>query len=254
MKKQSLFERMKGYEKASRVVLDGDLPIIVRIDGKAFSTYTRNLNQPFDQQFTDAMLYCMKSLCKQIQQVNFAYTQSDEITLVLSGYSNEKSEPWFGGKVEKIASVSASIATFYFNKYLSEVTELPAFFDARVFNLPSINEVVNMLIWRQNDAMRNSLNSYARHFFSHKQIHGKSIDQVKQLLKKHDKSWDGLNPVIKCGGCCIKKSFARAVNNPYNKKKENDDTKTVVERSEWVVDRNIPIFVKNKEYILGNIR
>ena len=184
----TLGERMKEYEKVSRTKLMRRTPVIIRLDGKAFHTWTRGLDKPFDRNLMNVMQKTMLALCEQIQGCVLGYTQSDEITLVLVDYQRIESSAWFDDQVQKMCSVAASIATSAFEKALHEEIEaleidaqwyqssyiwdkatnywekanllkekqFKANFDARVFNVP-IYEVINNLIWRQQDATRNSI-------------------------------------------------------------------------------------------------
>lgn len=173
-------------------------PVIIRIDGKAFHTFTRGFQKPFDDVLSKTMQETMKYLCENIQGCVLGYTQSDEITLVLVDYRNIDTSAWFDYNIQKCASVAASMATMAFNKffnkrandYINSVLELQdidippeseyievlnraidkgAMFDARVFNIPK-DEVCNNLLWRQNDATRNSIQMVGRAYFSHKQL------------------------------------------------------------------------------------
>lgn len=188
MKGDNLGDRMKSYENISRIYLEKKMPVIVRIDGKAFHTFTRNFKKPFDEVMVKAMQDTMKYLCENVEGCVLGYTQSDEITLVLCDYKKETSQAWFDNNMQKICSVSASMATLAFNRYFdiclqnlndddkNDVTtvciynhakEKGAMFDSRAFNIP-VDEVNNCLLWRQLDAIRNSIQSVAQANFSHK--------------------------------------------------------------------------------------
>lgn len=170
--------RMKEYENKARIYLEPKTPVIIRIDGKAFHTFTRGFQKPFDEVFMEAMRETMKYLCENIQGCVFGYTQSDEITLVLIDYQNENTSPWFNYNIQKCCSVAASMATMKFNTVFESLAMMEssrdqsdrdakingirlkaikkgAMFDARVFNMPR-DEVANCILWRQADAARNS--------------------------------------------------------------------------------------------------
>lgn len=182
-KKDSLGDRMKRYEYASRDYLTRRIPAVIRVDGKAFHTFTRGMKKPFDEVLATTMHETMRYLCKNIQGCVFGYTQSDEITLVLTDYATISTDAWFGYNVQKMCSIAASLATLAFNTAFSDIGSLAiqyydtiaspesvvkenymvyadkfnqAMFDARAFSLP-IDEVCNCLIWRQQDATRNSI-------------------------------------------------------------------------------------------------
>lgn len=169
--------RMKGYEATSQGRFIDQLPIIVRIDGKAFHTFTKQNKcvTPFDDNLHDSMVYAMcKTMSEIMQNSVLGYTQSDEISILLKNWPDFNTEQWFGGKIQKIASISASAITAHFNDRFNGSTAL---FDARAFQLP-ITEVANYFIWRQQDAERNSVQMYARSFFSHKAVQGLSCPQL----------------------------------------------------------------------------
>lgn len=258
-KKNTLGTRMKEYEVVSKNRLMRRTPVIIRLDGKAFHTFTRGLDKPFDSDFVTMMQQTMLHLCENIQGCVLGYTQSDEITLVLVDYQNRDSCAWFDNQVQKIASISASMATLYFNRELSEMLrdleedlaaadyslpqahmyetnskkydkwydkEYKALFDSRVFNLPQY-EVINNLIWRQQDATRNSINSVAQSLFSHKELQGiSSKDLQNKMLTERDVNWNDYPTHLKRGCCAIKDSEGK-----------------------WILDINIPIFTEDRDYI-----
>jgi len=225
--KDSLGDRMKGYENVTRTFLTGRMPCIIRIDGKAFHTLTKGLKKPFDKDFADAMLATTRDLCDEIQGAALAYWQSDEISILLIDYLRLTSQSWFDKNIQKMVSVSASIATASFNSWFQfpDTCNSRATFDSRVFTLPR-EEVCNYFLWRQQDATRNSINSVGQAYFSHKQLHGKNTDQVQDMLfKEKGINWNDL-PVIEKRGACI-----------------------VKQEGGWIVDREIPIFSQDREYV-----
>lgn len=259
VKKDSLGDRMKTYESVSKNYLMRRTPVIIRLDGKAFHTFTRGLNKPFDDTFVKLMQNTMLDLCNEIQGCVLGYTQSDEITLVLIDYQKRDTCAWFDNQVQKMVSISASLATLFFNKHLSELLrdveydmrfsdtsivhahnyqrneafmdvwadkEYRAVFDSRVFNLPQW-EVCNNLIWRQQDATRNSINSVAQSLFSHKELQGISKNDLQnKMLTEKDVNWNNYPTHLKRGCCAVK----------------NEDGK-------WVLDLEIPIFTEDRDYI-----
>lgn len=243
-----LGERMKEYEMQSRTRLLRRTPVIVRIDGKAFHTFTRGLEKPFDMDFVKIMQSTMKYLCENVQGCVLGYTQSDEITLVLIDYQNLDSMAWFDNQVQKIVSISSSLATKAFNEefymnfcnyksseevfgnldryHLLQKKLFQATFDSRAFNLPK-EEVCNNLIWRQQDATRNSINSLAQSLFSHKQLQGINSKELQnKMLTEKNVNWNDLPTTLKRGSCCIR----------------NEDGK-------WFIDEEIPIFTEDRKYI-----
>lgn len=261
--------RMKEfYESVPKTKLMRRTPVAIRIDGKAFHTFTRGFNKPFDNVLISAMQRTMKYLCENIQGCVFGYTQSDEITLILIDYKKLDSSAWFDYEVQKMCSISASMATMAFNKYFSEMVmqlegdvaqeyeingdtewviemekylksyrrscEKGAMFDSRCFNIPK-EEVTNLVYWRQLDATRNSIQMVGQANFSHKKLQGKSCEEIKEMLiAEKGISWEDLYPMYQYGSCCIKVTT------------ETDGTT----RSSWKVDKNIPLFIgEGREYI-----
>lgn len=192
MDKSTLGDRMKGYERVSKNSLMCRTPVIIRLDGKAFHTYTRKCDKPFDTDLHWLRSNTLKYLCENIQGCIMGYSQSDEITLVLKDWQTFSSQAWFGNEVQKICSVTASMASAKWANLvgLLSITEedklekFPHFaiFDARCFNLP-ISEVVNCLLWRQQDWERNSVQMIARSVWSQKQCHGKSNRELITRLE-----------------------------------------------------------------------
>lgn len=261
-KKDSLGDRMKTYEYVSRYYLTRRLPVIIRLDGRAFHTFTRGLKKPFDEIFVKTMQDTMKYLCEHVQGCVLGYTQSDEITLVLVDYQDRDSCAWFDDNIQKMAIVSASMATMVFNNVFSNTVNTTyheelkdwsksnayvealvakcgnATFDSRVFNLPK-EEVVNCLIWRQQDATRNSIQSVGQANFSHKELHGKNCSDIQDMLMlEKGINWNDYPTTLKRGSCCIKKPF---------KINEGTDKETI--RNKWVIDNEIPVFTQDKDYI-----
>ena len=263
--KDSLGDRMKQYEYITRNYLTRKLPVILRLDGKAFHSFTRGLKKPFDGIFIKSMQDTMKYLCENVQGCVLGYCQSDEITLVLVDYQNREADAWFDNNIQKMVSVSASMATLAFNKAFAkranewcddyfeawnhsdeddkylEVLEkrmATAMFDSRVFTLPK-EEVVNCLIWRQQDATRNSIQSVGQANFSHNQLHKKNCGDIQDMLMlEKGINWNDYPTHLKRGTCCIKKPF-----------KINEGTEQETIRHKWVLDTEIPIFTQEKEYI-----
>ena len=250
MKKDNLGDRMKeNYENRAKTQLLRRTPVIIRLDGKAFHTFTRGFKKPFDDILIEAMQQTMLTLCKEIQGCVLGYTQSDEITLVLTDYKNLETAAWFDYDVQKICSVSASIATLAFNRSFAKQCALyapsysndinnahinsiykGALFDSRCFNVPK-EEVTNCILWRQQDAIRNSINSVGQTNFPHKELQGLSTDQIlKKLLEEKQIDWNKLPVHLQRGSCCIK----REVNGVDS----------------WFIDTEIPIFKgEDRDYI-----
>lgn len=187
-----LSDRMKRYESVSKDYLMPRTPVIIRVDGKAFHTWTKGLQEPFDGAFYAAMAKTALTMAETMQNAVFAYGQSDEISFLLKDYDGLNTEQWFNGNIQKIASVSASMASAFFNSYVKDLEipdRAPAVFDARVFNLP-MAEVCNYFIWRQEDGIRNSVQRVGRYYLGHKSCLNKSNEELKEELRQMDEPFD----------------------------------------------------------------
>ena len=236
--RDNLGTRMKEfYETIPKIRLMRRCPVAIRIDGKAFHTFTRGFNKPFDEVLVKSMQRTMKYLCENIQGCVFGYTQSDEITLILLDYQTLDTDAWFDYEVQKMCSIAASMATMAFNRYFSaEVNAFAdnnsispigyfnnendplvkryniycaardkgAMFDARVFNIPK-EEVTNLVYWRQLDAARNSVQMVGQANFSHKELQGKSCNVIQDMLMTQKEiNWNDFPAYLKRGSCCVR--------------------------------------------------
>ncbi len=198
--KDTLGDRMKSnYEDRSRVKLTRRTPVIIRLDGKAFHTLTRKCTKPFDQALQVSMTGTAQRLCEEIQGAKVAYTQSDEISILLIDYDKLATDAWFDYNIQKMVSVAASVASVEFTHRFG--TE--GLFDARAFNIPK-EEVANYFVWRQKDWIRNSVSMLAQSLFSHKELHGKSQADMHEMMHKVDRNWDDLSPRWKNGVFVLK--------------------------------------------------
>ena len=258
----NLGQRMKEYyENVYRFGLTRRTPVAIRIDGKAFHTFTRGFQKPFDNVLVKSMQETMKYLCENIQGCKLGYTQSDEITLILTDYDTLTTDAWFGYELQKMCSIAASMATMAFNKsfernvfewkdtmfavsYLGHLNneispedldlletymkaiDKGAMFDARVFNIPK-EEVTNLVYWRQLDAARNSVQMVGQANFSHKELQNKSCNMIQEMLMTEKEiNWNDFPTHLKRGSCCVKTP------------------------SGWHIDKEIPMFRgEGREYI-----
>lgn len=226
--KDQLGNRIKGYEKVWNVTLPKRMPVIIRIDGKAFHSLLRDAKKPFDDSVKVAMDNASIELIDGIQGAKIAYIQSDEISVLVNTFSSLEFSPWFDNKIQKICSVSASIATRAFNKIYKKL----ALFDSRVFILP-MGEVCNYFIWRQQDATRNSVQMMARSMYSHKECENKSCSQLQEMIFKKGKNYNDYPTWQKRGRCVLKETYL----------------KEEVLRTRIKIDDEIPIFTKDRFYI-----
>ena len=249
-----LGKRMKTYYEAiPKTSLMRRTPVAIRIDGKAFHTFTRGFEKPFDTLLVNTMQQTTKKLCENIQNCVFGYTQSDEITLILVDYKDINTAAWFDYEVQKLCSISASMATLYFNKFFKQSVEqfdinsiikekevdnykllnsykralnTGAMFDSRCFNIPK-EEVCNLIYWRQLDATRNSIQMVGQANFSHKELQGLTCNKIQdKLITETDINWNNYPTYLKRGTSCLKKD------------------------SEWTLDMNMPILKgEDRKYV-----
>lgn len=175
-----LGDRMKRYENASNPLLVPRSPLLLRVDGRAFHTWTRGLDRPFDSDFTDAMIEATRLTAPEMAGFKLAYTQSDEATFLVTDFDQLDTQGWFGYRLNKLVSITASIFTAYFNRLMVNRTGAPAFFDCRAFTVP-VDDAPNVFVWRQKDWARNSVQMIAQTVFSPSRLHGKSLDEVRAM-------------------------------------------------------------------------
>ena len=249
-----LGKRMKTYYEAiPKTSLMRRTPVAIRIDGKAFHTFTRGFEKPFDTLLVNVMQQTTKKLCENIQNCVFGYTQSHEITLILVDYKNINTAAWIDYEVQKLCSISASMATLYFNTFFKQSVEefdinsiikekevdnykllnsykralnTGAMFDSRCFNIPK-EEVCNLIYWRQLDATRNSIQMVGQANFSHKELQGLTCNKIQdKLITETDINWNNYPTYLKRGTSCLKKD------------------------SEWTLDMNMPILKgEDRKYV-----
>ena len=256
MMNDSLGDRMKEYENIERRYLMRRQPLIIRLDGVHFHSYTKGFERPYYRPFRLAMERTMLNLCENIMGCKLGYTQSDEITLLLMDDDTLDMQPWFGKNIQKIVSVAASMATYYFNKNVREIIEegstddydieplsqayknRVACFDARVFLLPK-DEVMNVFEWRQQDCTRNAIESAGQTYFSHKQLNCKSCNDIQEMLfQEHGINFNDY-PVWFKRGVCARRMPVQVIS----------DKVGPITRMKWQLDYDIPIFHKCPSYI-----
>ena len=264
-KKDSLGDRMKdNYENRAKTYLTRRVPVVLRLDGRAFHSFTKGFQKPYDEVFHKAMNSTLQYLCKNIQGCKFGYTQSDEISLLLTDYDTLTTDAFFDYNVQKVCSIAASMATLAFNRFFVEEATFwedkhnlapmdyfnegkdenllklykayrdacfkGAMFDARCFNIPAA-EVVNCFIWRQQDATRNAVQMLGQTYFSASQLHGKSTAVIQEMLwQEHKINFNDMPIEFKRGICCFKIVGESG-------------------RSSWFIDKFCPIFTQDREYI-----
>ena len=284
--KDTLGDRMKGHEE-NAIRHDGETgqgPVVIRLDGCAFHTWTKKmkLKTPFDDVFIGIMQDTMMHLCKSIPSCVFGYCQSDEISLCLRNDMSDKTEPWFENRIQKICSVTASMAAGIFNRLVDkriihdhinpsqtitqeqleelrkqldmsmlnpdwtiiqngDYSELHCFdlacFDSRVLFMPDLEEAINHFIWRQNDCMRNSVQSMAQSLYSQKHLQNKGTEELKQMISDKGMSWNEIPLHHQRGSFCIR-TIART-----------ECRGCMMDRRTWIIDKEPPIISKNKQYL-----
>ncbi len=189
---EAMGDRHKAFEarEAQHKLMPG-LPTLVRLDGRAFHTFTRGLARPYDERLSRAMVETTKYLVEHTH-ASIGYTQSDEISLAFPN-SDPASQLMFDGRVQKLCSVVASMATAKFNQQIlaniPEKAHLLPLFDARVYQYPNLELAAESFIWRETDATRNSLTMAAHAFYSHKELHKAGYARKHELLHAKGINW-----------------------------------------------------------------
>lgn len=198
----SLSDRMKLYEEieTKRMFLPR-LPVIARLDGRSFHSLTRGLDRPYDKRLSNMMIELTKFLVGE-SCATIGYTQSDEISLVF--YSSDvDSQIFFAGKPYKMISVLAAMASTKFNALLSKSiaakAHITALFDCRVWSVPTQEEAVNVLVWREQDATRNSISMAAQTYYSHQRLDKKNTDEMQEMLFQKGVNWNDYPAFFKRG-------------------------------------------------------
>lgn len=256
--KDSLGDRMKAHEDRTRYFLPMRTFTVIRLDGKSFHTFTRGCKKPFDRDLMDCMQFTALKLCEEIQNVKLAYTQSDEITLILTDFDGRTTSPWFGGNLQKMVSVSASIATAEFNKHWGQVATKEFFeelqddefdhhglveeilkfqlelksahFDSRAYTVSEAWEAYNAVYWRQNDASKNSVQMLARSLFPHKELQNAKIPLLHDMIHSKGENWNDQPTDCKRGAFVV-----------YDEGKG------------WRIDRDAPILSQDKAYFFDKV-
>ena len=274
--KTTLGNRIKEYyENPYRFYLPRRSPMIIRLDMRAGHSFTKGFQRPFDDIFIKSIQETAKYLCENIENVKCSYQQSDEISLLLTDYDNVETQAWFNKNLQKMCSIAASMATLAFNRVFSKVfykwgnenlpdwdvggtnkpvdekliklcniyesaSEKGAMFDARCFSIPK-EEVCNYFQWRQMDCTRNSIQMVGQANFSHKELQNKKNEDIQEMLfSQKGINWNDFSTVKKRGSCCVK---------DFEKKVINFQTQEEVVRKVWGIDKNIPIFSQDRNYI-----
>lgn len=277
----------KYYEEVPKTRLIRRMPVCIRLDGKAFHTFLKGFKKPFDDIFIKTMQDTMRYLCQNIQGCVLGYSQSDEISLILIDYQKLTTSAWFDYNVQKICSVSSSMATLAFNKLLKNnvdeyrfskwdgilkyedgeneyiktllrAVDEGAMFDSRCFNIPK-EEVANLIFWRQFDASNNSVQMVGQAYFTQEELNNKNTNQIQDMLMTQKGiNWNDYPIYQKRGSCCIKRKFWIDKNDGCEFSEEYScelekagvNSDNAIKKTEWIIDKNIPIFKgENRKYI-----
>lgn len=282
-RRDDLGNRMKiFYEDIPKTKLMRRMPVIIRIDGKTFHTFTRGFKRPFDDVLIKTMQETTKYLCENIQGCVLGYCQSDEISLILVDYQSIRTSAWFDYEIQKMCSIAASMATLAFNKFFSvnydewgegnlpdwdlggtnnkveesfleledaysKALKSGAMFDARVFNIPK-EEVTNYFYWRQLDCFRNSIQMVGQANFSHKELQNKSCNDIQDMLMTQKGiNWNDFPTYQKRGSCVVRNKVVLESDSEKEKCMLRDLKQG---ENNWIIDYDIPIFKgEGREYI-----
>lgn len=249
---ETLGDRQKEYEKNSDYVLTRRLPIIIRVDGRSFSRLTRKLTKPYSVDIGNIMSETMMYCIMEMQGAVFGYQQHDEINFILRNDQSFDSDPWYQNRIQKITSVASSLATLSFNRGLSRLDPPldiigDAIFDARVFALPTISEVVNYLVWRQQDCIRDAVSAAAQEELSlkfgkrtaMKLLQKRTVAEKKELLlSQANIDFDEI----------YSSSFKYGVA-AYKVPTIIPSKEGMTARNKWTLNDTVPLFVEEKDFI-----
>jgi tRNA(His) guanylyltransferase len=201
--KDSLGDRIKRYERCSDQMLTPNAPLFIRVDGRAFHTWTKGLDKPFDRRLMRTMVNTAMDVVKDMPGFKLAYLQSDECTFMLTDTDRVESQGWFDYRLNKVVSIAASAFTAYFNREVPNqfginIQRNLAMFDARAFSVP-YEDAPNVFVWRQKDWHRNSLSMLAQAYYSHKELQGKKKSDLHEMLHDKGDNWATLDPMEKNG-------------------------------------------------------
>lgn len=244
----ALGDRMKRYEATTRTLLPRRTYTVLRVDGRAFHSYLRSATKPFDEPFMADMDAVAEALCAEIAGARFAYTQSDEISILATDFGSHNTEPWFGGVIAKQLSIAASLATAVLNERRPGSRAL---FDARVFTISDPVEVANYFLWRQRDAVRNSISMAAQAHFPHKRLHGVNGGGMQELLwSEAGVNWNDYPDGCKRGRVAVRRVGERETTFTHKRTRE---LRTVVALRSWWESSAAPQFTTEPDGWLAEV-
>lgn len=252
-----LGDRMKrDYEDRTRYYLPRRTYTLLRADGKSFHTYTKDCERPFDRDLMADMDTAALALCETIDGAKLVFVQSDEISVLVTDFASQHTEAWFDGNLQKIASVSASVATAHFNAARAKrgpVGEKLAYFDCRVWTIPSPLEVFHYFLWRQNDATRNSISMTAQAHLPHSVLQGKNSAHLQEMLwQERGINWNEMPTGFKRGR--VIERVATTGDITYTDGRTGEDSRAEnVTRHTWQINESPPMFARDREWLLTRI-
>jgi len=260
MTRDDLGDRMKrSYENRARYFLPRRTYTLIRVDGRAFHTYTRSCARPYDLDLMADMDATAIRLCQEIGGARMAYVQSDEISVLATDFESSQTEAWFDGSVQKIASISASLATAAFNRarhlrmggQAGGEVEM-ALFDSRAWTIPDREEVANYFVWRQQDASRNSVSMTARAYFDQPRLHALTCSELQELLwSEKGVNWNDQPVGFKRGRLVVPVEEEKSVEVVDSRTGEPRTVDGVIRRSWRVVEP--PVFTQERDWLLAFI-
>lgn len=238
----SVGDRMKSYEDLYNIRLLGRVPIVLRLDGKGFSRYTKAMKykKPFDECLSAGMSGAMIETAKDICGCMFGFTQSDETTFILRNDQSLETQPWFDNRIQKIVSVVASMYSVRFNALCSGIQ---AYFDARVFAVPNIQEAINALIHRQQDCVKNSIQCSTYYLVGEKLGRGTTRKLMEGLDQKQQQEL-----LYKEAGINWAKDIPQHFRNGIGCYKEEVLVNGAM-RTKWKLDKTLPLFAANQQFL-----
>lgn len=207
----NLKDKCNYYRDLTDYKLMPNCYILVMIDGKNFSKLIKNkFEKPFDDWFISTMDKTAVHLCKEVQNCVGAFVQSDEISLIIK--DNTSTCAPYDGRLCKLQSIIPSMATAFFNKEIikrnilsgmnvDDITNMPDYcFDCKAWTVPSVNDAMAWILYRQIDCIRNSKQQFAQTYVPHKELCGKDTDkQIALCLEKTGNDWNAIENNKKYG-------------------------------------------------------
>ena len=228
-KNEDIGNRIKSnYENRAKNFLTRRIPVIIRVDGKSFSKFCNRFEKPYSYPLNTMLCSVLKYLCENIQGAKFGERHSDEISILVTDFDTLTTDAYFDYSVQKICSITASMATSEFCRQLiinNEKSIKPVLFveekwptfDSRCFNIPE-DEISNYFWWRNIDCTRGSINMLAQSKFSHKELQNKNCKEMQEMIfNKFNINWNDLPQFQKTGFICTRKNAEKEIEKGPNK-------------------------------------